>query len=104
MGWILSERGKVHRFSFRLIWGWSCQERRGGCARGGGRLERVGGVWRVGAARGAGRRDSWSASYARPRGSQDLGSSQRPLSEIERRHPWRGGWLTGESADVRVCA
>src|SRR5918994_1690902 len=24
-------------------------------------------VWRVGAARGAGRRDAWSASYARPR-------------------------------------
>jgi hypothetical protein len=30
------------------------------------------GVWRVGAARGASRRDTWSASYARPRGPRAL--------------------------------
>jgi hypothetical protein len=56
----------------------------------------------------SGRRGVWvGATLGQPHmrdrgGSQDLGSSQRPLSGIERRH--LGGWLTGESADVRVCA
>jgi hypothetical protein len=94
------------RYSFRLIWGWECQGRRGG--RGRGAAGERGWGSGVSGRRGVRGSATLGQPHIRARrggGRQDLGSSQRPLSAIERRRPpGAGGWLTGESADVRVCA
>src|SRR2546430_1920572 len=75
--------------------GWGVRARRALVVGGGG-----GPAWRGGRGGGGARR--LVSLICETAGSQDLGWAERPLSEIERRH--LGGWLTGESADVRVCA
>ena len=87
------------RFCFRLIWGWSCQGAGVGVPVLVGRLERL--VWSgVSGRRGVRVGATLGQPHMRDRGTQDLGSSQRPVSEIE---PAR--W-PGSQAKARtfVCA
>src|SRR4051794_37941316 len=89
-----------------VIWGWECQG--GGGAAGRLDVRWVRWAWGLACRGGAAARGSatlGSASYSSPAwwGRQDLGSSQRRPSAIGRRSPLgAGGWLTRESADVRM--